>query len=284
MPASGVFPVNGSSDIGAAIYGVELLNETSGSNGFRAESDRFFFADRVVLQGGDDPSYAVAEIPLTQFEETAPAIAAVRSGPLDGVKIGTRALVFVYSPDSNLSAPLLAGSVVNIQQDLASDGAALTIFDDRWLLRGVHVCGQFIYQPDDGSIVYRQRGPARFNPHGRANCMDSPGGPLFAPFPDYGREDGDTAPLPGAAAKAARPWRLSDIAAYLRRTLCTDELLAQTSAFPWFARVDSARVLVPPSFEANSLRHRVSIRTTHARMRASRRTTRLPETPRKHRI
>jgi len=250
MPSSGVFPVSGSSDIGAAIYGVELIGDASGSGDFRAESDRFFFADRVILQAGDEPSHAVAEIPLTQFEETAPAIAGIRGGPLDGVKVGTRALVFVYSPDSNLSAPLLAGSVVNIQQDLASDGASLTIMDDRWLLRGVHIAGQFIFQPDDGSIVYRQRGPARFNPHGRANCMDSPGGPLFAPFADYGREDGDADPSPGSATSAARPWRLNDIAAYLRRTLCSDELLAQTAAFPWFARVDSARVFVPPSFGA----------------------------------
>jgi hypothetical protein len=248
MPASALFPTGATPDVDAAVYGIELFSETSGAGDARGESERFFFASKVVLQAGDEPSYAVAEIPLTAFVETAPALSAINGGAIDGIRIGQRAMVFVYSSTLGSVAPLLCGSVVNIQQDIASDGATLTIFDDRWLLRGIPVAGQFIYQPAEGTIVYRQRGPARFNPRGRPNCLDSSGGPLFAPYPDYGREDGDADPAPGAATRAARPWRHSDIAAYLRRTLCNGELSAQTSSFPWFARLDESRMLVPESF------------------------------------
>jgi hypothetical protein len=248
MPASAVFPADGTPDLDAAVYGVELFSEAPGGGDFRAESERFFFASRVVLQAGAEPSHALVEIPLTAFEEAAPAIAGVNGGPISSVRVGTRALVSVSAAGFGGSAPLLCGSVVNIQQDIASDGATLTIFDDRWLLAGVPVAGQFVYQPADGSIVYRQRGPARFNPRGRPNCLDSALGPLFSPYPDYGREDGDADPAPGGATRAARPWRHSDIAAYLRRTLCSADFSAQTAAFPWFVRVPEQRLLAPESF------------------------------------
>lgn len=144
MPASGVFPADAPVDLNAAIYGVELAsNGTDGA--LRADGGRFFFASKVILQAGSEPSYAVAEIPLTDFEETAPAIAAVPGGAMESIKIGTRARVFVNTHD--ISVTLLYGSVVNIQQDLASDGATLTIFDDRWLLQGVPVAGNLSASP-----------------------------------------------------------------------------------------------------------------------------------------
>ncbi|MCW8133971.1 MAG: hypothetical protein KIS92_26735, partial [Planctomycetota bacterium] len=246
MPASGVFALNRSADFRAPVYGVEFLEGGARNALARSLGGRFYFAEEVLLRSGRAASYAVAEIPIAAWEESAPAIAGVKGGPLARLKLGARARAYVYAGGS--AHALLVGSVVSIRQDLEADGAAVTILDDRWLLEGVPVAGQFLWDEATQSVLYRPKGPCRFNPRGRPNCLDGPDGPLFAPWPGYGRADGDADPAPGQAAEAARPWRHADICSYLRRAHATALYAAQTAEHSYFTRVDETKLVVPEGF------------------------------------
>ncbi|MCZ7646936.1 MAG: hypothetical protein M5U26_16880 [Planctomycetota bacterium] len=244
MPASAVVKLPTGADFRAAVYGVSFAGSADPEGGARrAPGSRFAFASEVLLQSGARPSHALVELPLGAWSERAPRVAAAEGGPLAGVKLGTRAKAHVLS--GKRAYTLLVGSVAAIQHDLGADAATLTVLDDRWLLEGVPVAGQFIRDPARELTLYRERGPCRFNPDGRPNCLDTAAGPLFAPYPGYGRADGDAEPAPGAATAAARPWRHADIAEYLAATLASEAYAAETAAFPHFARADASRVLVP---------------------------------------
>lgn len=242
MPATAVVALTEQIDRRAAVYGVRFVP------GGRESVLRFAFATRVVLQAGARPGYAVAGIPLAAWDERAPAVAGVRGGPLAGLKLGTRAQAYVYA-DGRAHA-LLAGSVVNVRQDLGADEAEVTILDDRWLLEGVPVAGQFVYDPRLELAAYKERGPCRFNPDGQPNCIDAPGGPLFAPWPNFGRADGSPEPWPGQAKEEARAWRHADIVAYFIRTLATAEFAGLTAAYPYFTRVDGNLLRIPETLGA----------------------------------
>ena len=79
MPGAGVFRTNAAdgTDGTAAVMTLRL------ASGGRGASERFFFASRVVLRTGAEPSYALSEVPILDYEETAPAIAA-RAGFASG--------------------------------------------------------------------------------------------------------------------------------------------------------------------------------------------------------
>lgn len=247
MPAAGVFELGAGLDQRAVVYGARFCD----ASGAWAAGGRFCFAAEVVLQTGRAPSYALVEVPLAAWHERVPAVAGVRGGPAAGLKVGTRARVYAHA--DGRAWTLLTGSVVALRQDLDADGVTATVFDDRWLLEGVPVAGQLGWDPVTQTVTYRQREACRFNPRGRPNCLDAPGGPLFAPAAGYGRQAGDADPAPGQARTRARPWRHADIAAYLRRAYATDDFAPLTAGLPWFTRVDAGKLALPMTFGAELL-------------------------------
>lgn len=170
----------------------------------------------VVKREGGEPAYATAHIPLAlTTNETAPTVAAVSGGPLDGIKIGTPAAVFdVYSGRENL---VLAGYVTQITQDIKGDSATVVISDHLWMLKGIKLIGSFFLN-GIVSVTYCSGVRAVFNPSGEPNCTYEPTYqiPVFC-TPRYGLDDGETPPtsLPSAQGKAMY-WTPQLIADYLQ--------------------------------------------------------------------
>lgn len=175
-------------------------------------------AERVQLNAGPEPGYAVVSIPMDAFpgEEDAFAVALSGGGPLALTRPNVRATV-VAAGGFGPATPLLCGTVVDVSHGLGDDSGVLTILDDRWLLEKYTVFGQLQYDPRTLQNGFAAAEPCVFNALGLPNCIDAPLGPRFAPAPRYGWAEADTAePEPGAARERARSWRAADAVAYLR--------------------------------------------------------------------
>ena len=179
----------------------------------------WLFGRELLLQVGKEPSRAILDLPLSQQSDTAPSVALAPFGPLSNIKPGLRVRV-TATEEGQRPRNILNGSVVSVSHELAPDGAAIEVLDDKWLMEGVTVFGQWMYLPSDafdGDVVFRHRGPCVFNPEGRPNCIDPPDGrPMFAPYPYYGwQENTYEEPAAGAAHTRARSWRIDDVLSYL---------------------------------------------------------------------
>lgn len=175
-------------------------------------------AERVQLNAGPEPGYAIVSIPMDAFpgEEDAFAVALAGSGPLALARPNVRAAV-IAAGGYGAATPLLCGTVVDVTHGLGDDSGVLTILDDRWLLEKYTVFGQLQYDPRTQTAGFAAGEPCVFNALGLPNCIDAPSGPRFAPAPRFGWSESDIAePEPGSATARARSWRAADAAAYLR--------------------------------------------------------------------
>lgn len=220
MGNSAVVSVAGAADVGADLYVAALHfsngdGNDSGSESFAVETR---IADRIQLMAGEEPSYAIVQIPMASWpDEDAMAVAAVRGGPLDRAKMNTRATIS-HQAIAGMSVPILTGSVFRIGHDLGADAGVVAVIDDKWLLSKVFCFGQYQYDPIDRQYYFVAADELIFNQGGWPSCIDSPRGfPVFAPSPRYGWKAGDTKePAVGSATSRARSWRVSDAIKYLR--------------------------------------------------------------------
>jgi hypothetical protein len=174
--------------------------------------------DRIMLNRGANPSYAVARFPLDTFGDESPfQVALTGGGLLDSIKLNTRAVVRCNPRGTGKAVAVMTGTVVDIQHDIGTDAGVITVVDDRWLLSKATVFGQLQYDPETGTAAYVTNAECVFNQFGYCNCIDSPDGPRFAPTIRYGWKGKDRdEPTPGNAVYRARSWRVSDSIAYLR--------------------------------------------------------------------
>ncbi len=226
---------------------VEAENTTdSATEEFTAE---IRIAERIQVQAGPEPSYAIVNIPLDQAggDENAFSVALQRGGIAERIKPRMRATI-VHSRNGSAN-PILAGSVVDVVHNIGDDSLVLTIFDDRWLLDKVTIFGQIQCDPARKKVGFVATEPCIFNMFGYPNCIDaeverSDGskagvGPRFAPYPRYGWKSTDVKePARGKAKTRARSWYVSDVIEYLR--------------YAHYGRTDS----LPPS-SATSFGHRL---------------------------
>jgi len=251
----------------ALIMNVTLGKGTTGTDTFGFDDNPATYADEVVLQI-EDRSFANATIPFaikTVGEEGVPSVAAIgtRKGPARDYAGGTRAKVDLAAAKK---IPLLVGELTRDSHQLESDGYTFTIQDDRYLLSGVHIVGTFHFDPaNPKNLFYKHRGKAIFNENGKANCLDSPLGPVFAPFPDFGIEQGtdvrtsitsdDSGNIQATSGtneedeesqSVARYWRIDDIINYLRTTLFErDSVGASLTKFPMYNFLSASKVVWP---------------------------------------
>lgn len=218
--ASNINPLSAEFGDGSGNYGEEFATEIR-------------IAERIVLQSGKNPSYAIISIPMARFgpgsyDEAAFAVAAVTTGPAAKLLLNSRCSVFLSY--SGKRVPLLNGTVINIAHDLARDAIVVTIYDDKWMLSRVTAFGQAQYDPETKRYGFVSNEPLVFNMFGYCNCLDTPYGPRFAPCPNYGWRVSSTTgvhggseaqqnngePSPGYATARARRWRAGDAIEYLR--------------------------------------------------------------------
>lgn len=254
----------------ALIYSVQLAENSSyGGTSFELGDHSKLFGDEIVVRPGPEGSHALASLKTLAKDDTYGSISARSSGLPAEIRGGGRALVKMGA------IPALCGPIDNIADILEPDGLTFTIRDDMITMEGVHVKGTFHYFPDSNTsagasgetaepIKYNRAGECRFNPNGRPNCIDSPYGPMFAPYPDYGLAQGD---YPGVVSKTdvtipaetkdtstsekdgsgvtSRLWRFSDVVEYLRFALYTSTALNYTTYWPGYKLLNGNKVTWP---------------------------------------
>ena len=184
-------------------------------------------AERVTLQAGLEPSYAIVSIPMAKmgpgnWDESAYAVAFKKSGPAAKIKLRTRVCVSMRSSSGQLT-PLMTGCVVKIAHGIERDDLIVTIHDDRYLLSKVTVFGQAQYDPANSLHGFVANEPCIFNERGFPNCVDTAFGPRFAPTVRFGwtanpqtnNSERFDEPIVGTATAAARYWTVADAEKYL---------------------------------------------------------------------
>lgn len=219
MAASGVVPRAGTADTEAVLY----------TPYFDGYTTTYGQCDNIVLQAGPEPSYALARVPLNAIDDTAPAVAAVRTGPVgNGIRIGDNAWV----NDGN-GTRVIRGSVIEITHLLGDrdgeDAAIVKIEDARRKMKKFPIIGSFWRSgTGNGSIVYRQGWPPIFNQGAQPNCFFVGSVPVFCE-PNYGLKAGQLPSAMDVKGTAACFWSNQTILAYLRYCACEGATLAGAS-------------------------------------------------------
>ena len=219
MGNSADLSVAGAVDVGADLYVATFHcgqgDKSESGTGSIATVARI--ADRIQIQAGEEPSYAIVQIPMDSWpDEDAMAVAGVKGGPLDRIKLNSRASI-THQSIAGVAVQILTGSVFRIGHDLGQDAGVIAIIDDRWLLSKVYCFGQHQYDYSEEKFYFVAADELIFNQGGWPNCIDSPKGPRFTPSPRYGWTAADTEEdPPGEATSKARSWRVSDAMKYLR--------------------------------------------------------------------
>lgn len=221
MPNAGVVDFSTSVDIGADIYVATFMQSNGDGSDMGSESFSVVvrIADKIQLQGGEEPSYGIVNVAMVDFpnDENAFTVALKKAGPLDKIKLGMRANISYVSPDGK-ALPILTGTIIDINHDVGVDGGAIVIMDDRWYMAKFTCFGQLQYDPSTKIISFNASEPCTFNQFGWPDCIDHPKlGAMWAPCPRYGWGPNDvTEPAPGQAKTRARSWRVSDAIEALR--------------------------------------------------------------------
>ncbi len=185
------------------------------------------FATHVIINAGEQPSYAFAGVPIdTLWDEAAPALALKKTGFAGRVPLRSRACVD-YIQDGK-SICVLAGTLVSYQHVIHEDSILALIFDDRWLLSKITVFGRMVYDPVREIHYFDASKECVFNEKGFPNCIDSPYGPRFAPSHRFGYastvlQEDVSEPAPGSATNRARSFTVADMFQYLRDMHYTSE-------------------------------------------------------------
>lgn len=248
--------VRGGSDTNVFYISMKTSDIRS-SNGFEFNSGSNVFVDDVTLTA-DGYSKATVSLRFVDKEDTVPAVVGLgNKGPVDRNLFGARG----KAVSSVGGITVFCGSLVTTSEDLESDGASFIYLDDKYFLEGVHVRGTFHFLPDDskenakaekagnqggitGAVYYNHAGQAIFNPNGRPNCIDTPGGPLFAIYPDFGLEIGEPISIITSRTKV-RYWTLGDIFEYLRLTCYGDTAKPYTNFLASYLTLSTDRVIWP---------------------------------------
>lgn len=220
MAASGVIASTGAADTSAALF----------TPYFEGYSSPMAQCDGITLQAGPEPSYALARIPLAAIDDTAPAVAAVTSGPLYAVRIGSEATI----SDHN-GTKVLAGTVTKITHllgDRAGEDAGVCLIEDaRRIMKKFPVIGSFWRSGSTASPVIRYRSgwPPIFNQGGQPNCFFVGGVPVFCE-PNFGLLSGQS---PGdmdvSSNTTACYWSNQTILVYLRYIATSGVTVAQAT-------------------------------------------------------
>ena len=185
------------------------------------------YATEVVRVLGPQYSYAFLGVPVNTFgEEWAPAVALQRSGPAGKVKLRSRAKVKMIDADGK-EIPLLVGWLTQYSHQIDEDSIIAMIMDDRWALSKVTAFGSAVHDPVTGQSYFDAGRPLVFNASGYPDCIDSTGGPRFAPGRLYGYKKSSAVedknePAVGQAHATnteparARSWTCGDVLQYLR--------------------------------------------------------------------
>ncbi len=176
----------------------------------------------VTLVAGNQPGHGVFSCPIASHpvDESAPAVALMRSGPAGKIKGQARGEFRIGNGGSGSTVPILCGILGQHAHNLGADTLQSTIVDDRAILAKYTVHSRMVYDPDNKAHYWDYQPPI-FNELGYPNLIDSPWGPRFARSHRYGysskynAEDTKT-PAPGSATSRARMWSAADIIEYLR--------------------------------------------------------------------
>lgn len=153
---------------------------------------------------GPEASWAKVLIPLSAEDETAPAVAGVRAGPGDTIKIGARAIIKDYPAGGGAGLAVLVGRVADIVPDLESDTLQVLVKDARWDLEGFPLIGAF--WAVDGVVKYRQAERGITNRDGMPNQLFVDGLPYFT-YSCHGLQDGmPPAPIGKKSTTLASHW------------------------------------------------------------------------------
>ena len=206
----------------------------NGARGFDMTPNDFLIPDRITLAAGVQRSTAQVSTRAADREDDLPAFVGGDQG-LDGVLIGQR----ISIRRAGTFVPLFNGYVAACQEDVTHDGYTFSLEDEKYMLEGQPMLGALVFAPTEmygkaeeaakipeggltrypkGDYYIKTNHPGIFNEGGQPNCIDTPYGPVFAPYPWYGRAPGEkvgSTPMPETRWKV-RHWRICDIPDYLR--------------------------------------------------------------------
>lgn len=197
-----------------------VVDMRSGSSDDEEVHPGIRYVTHVTLVSGEQFSYCMVGVPIETFGyEQAPTVALVKNSSVGRIRLRSRARCSYIDPDNKQTVTLMNGWLVQYYHSVDEDSCVAMIVDDRWSMTKCTVFGRLIYDPATQKTWYDTTDEATFNRDGLPDCLDSPGGPCFAPGRIYGHSS--TAqyiePGPGQAEAKSRSWRCSDIVSYLRR-------------------------------------------------------------------
>lgn len=219
MGNAGTVEITQSADVTADRYQIQISQFAGGEDG--EDGTETFTSvtkdvDRIMLNRGLTPSYAVARIPLSEFGDESPfAVALAKGGFMDAARLNTRAVIRCDPAGTGKSVMVLSGTVVDLQHDIGTDAGVITVIDDRWILSKLTVFGQWQYDPESEEESFVPNAECVFNQFGYPNMiLNADGSPRFAPTIRYGwemkqKEEGDP-------DKSATYWPVSQAVLYLR--------------------------------------------------------------------
>jgi hypothetical protein len=186
MPASAtITPVSGV-DFNAAravgYYGGSFVSGVIPDGMYPGPSSR---AQKVMWRFGKEPGEAHLLIPNNAIDDIMPAVAGVRTSPIEQIKrrdicIVTAQLNPIKKGANNPDDPeltIFAGRVFSITPSMKSDGAIVVAKDHRWILDDVSVVGSWwsnVYATDSDYapvMSYRQGVKIHLNPNNQPNCI-----------------------------------------------------------------------------------------------------------------
>jgi len=243
MPANGV--VTGS--VPAESLGTEkLIPYFTGLGGDSYQTNPFWYVKEIVFPIGIKPGYAIVNIPTLSMtgSENANQVAFTQN-ITKNIKHGSGCGIKRKSKHG-IGQTIFVGTVVEISHDRDTDGIAIKVVDDRYLLQDINIVGRFtIHNWHNATstplpITYQQGYPCRFNPEGRPNCIIGPGGiPVFTPFPDFNIGQDEEPPESGNdLTLKASYWTIARILKYLRTFYSEGSGYdSYTANFPWIKKL-----------------------------------------------
>lgn len=237
MPANAIITSSYPVDTSAIAFRAYFQESGDGSTTGNYSGYLHSYCNKIVLQGGILPSYALTDIKLGDgaFDQNAPNKTGMNNSVLDKIRIGTPAIVKGIYGSNGIT--ILTGYVVDIHQNLDHDSITVKIADARYLMQAIAIVGS--WWMSGSSYQYRQGWRAHVNPNGQPNCIHRDTGTELTPMfclPNYGVA-ADTAPAaPNSnSTTIACDWTAGKLLQNLRWHASQTAYAAISSYFPWYA-------------------------------------------------
>jgi hypothetical protein len=207
--------------------------------------NRYWTVPECVIAHGNNPSYAMINIPTTSLQDENAGNLAFNEADLTDFAHGNRVIIERKSSNGVLF-PVFTGSISTVTHAVQPNGVdslVITAHSDLLHLRNIYVVGsyrvEFTGSVGPFSLAFFQGEPAIFNKGGRPNRIRTQEGYSVFCQSDFNTQlDAD---IPDDSTESACYWQLSHILEYIKQFYFTDNSVF-TSKWGWIKTVDSSLI------------------------------------------